>query len=69
MEEPKLEIEERKGPETIEILRPPETVEVLLQGIVRAEWELFEFLCKNKEGISPGDKLLEMIRSYNRKRA
>ncbi len=44
----------------------PETVNVILREIDRPTWELFQYLCEVRDGKKPDQKLLEMIREFNR---
>lgn len=44
----------------------PQTTDAMLQGIDRAEWEMFEFLCEAREGKKAFQKIQNMIMEYNR---
>ncbi|OQX11155.1 MAG: hypothetical protein BWK80_45025 [Desulfobacteraceae bacterium IS3] len=44
-----------------------ETMNVMLKGFNRADWELFEYFCETREGKKGVQKLSEMIIEYNRR--
>ncbi len=44
----------------------PETMDIILMGIEKEEWERFEMVCRDREGKSGIRKIVEMIHSYNR---
>jgi hypothetical protein len=42
-------------------------VDVTLEGLDRDEWERFEHNCRQRENLSPDQKIREMIVAYNRR--
>ncbi|QTA87066.1 hypothetical protein [Desulfonema magnum] len=45
-----------------------ETVNVTLRKIDRPTWEVFQYLCEVRDGKKPEQKLLEMIKEFNRQK-
>lgn len=57
-------------PTTSAAPRPPRavvTVDVTLKGLDRDEWDRFERACRQRENLSPDQKIWEMIVAYNRR--
>ncbi|MCP4109912.1 MAG: hypothetical protein GY749_31060 [Desulfobacteraceae bacterium] len=52
--------------ENEQIQPEPETIDTVLQGIDSAEWDMFDFNCKIRDGVKPVQKLQKMITDYNR---
>jgi len=44
---------------------PPQTMDILLEGLDLECWRRFEQICKDKEGKTPQQKIIELISEYN----
>lgn len=55
--------------ESVESVEPeaPATVDIEIRGMDRDAWQLFAYYCATREKMEPMEKLVELVREFNRR--